>query len=169
MNDTFFEESARYLRDVYLPRLAAALETLPAEDVWWRPHPETVSFGTILSHLEGNVRQWVLSGLGGQPDQRDRASEFSAEVGPDGLTLLARLEATVEQACGVLAGLREQDLERSFTIQGFETTGRSAVYHVVEHFSWHTGQATWIAKARAGAGHGLAFYDEARINAARNE
>jgi hypothetical protein len=29
-------------------------------------------------------------------------------------------------------------------------------------------QAVWIAKARAGAGHGVAFYDEARVNAAKN-
>ena len=43
-----------------------------------------------------------------------------------------------------------------------------AVLHVVEHFSWHTGQVVWIAKARAGAAHGLAFYDDAAVNAARN-
>ena len=59
-------------------------------------------------------------------------------------------------------------LARTHGIQGFEVTGLAAVLHVVEHFSWHTGQAVWIAKARAGAEHGLAFYDDARVNKARN-
>ena len=54
-------------------------------------------------------------------------------------------------------------------IQGFETTPFRAVYHVVEHFGWHTGQAVWIAKARGGPGHGIAFYDDAKINQLRND
>lgn len=165
----FAAESARYLAETYLPRLAEALAALPAGDLFWRPHPGALSVGTVLLHLEGNVRQWILSGLGGRPDGRDRAAEFAATSGPEGAELLARLEATVREAARVVEGLDAPALARRVRIQGFEMTALAAVYHVVEHFSWHTGQAVWIAKARAGADHGVAFYDEAAVNAARNE
>lgn len=162
-------ESIGYLRDTYVPRLASALEALPDGDLWWRPHPDVMAFGTILLHLEGNVRQWICSGLGDLPDHRDRASEFAAEDGPAGVELLARLSATVDEACGVIGSMSAERLLTEFTIQDFQTSGLNAIYHVVEHFSWHTGQAVWIAKARAGAGHDVAFYDDDAINAARND
>lgn len=164
--------SADYLRDSFLPRLERALEVLPEGDLWWRPHEEALAVGNILLHLEGNVRQWVCSGLGGSPDRRERAAEFAAPQGrveaEDGAGLLERLRATVEQAAAVMASMDAADLERTYSIQGDEVTGVRAITHVVEHFSWHTGQAVWIAKARAGRGHGLAFHDEQRANAARN-
>ena len=59
-------------------------------------------------------------------------------------------------------------MQADFVIQGFEVTGLEATYHVVEHFSWHVGQAVWIAKARAGIDHGIAFYDEVQVNRDRN-
>ena len=161
-------EQARCLRDVYVPRLEQALLALPPGDLWWRPHPGVISFGTVLLHLAGNVRQWITSGIGGAPDGRDRAAEFAATDGPEGGVLLARLTATVEEAAAVIEGLDGAALERTYRIQGSPVTGLYAVSHVVEHFAWHTGQAVWIAKARAGAGHGVAFYDEARVNAAKN-
>ena len=164
----FLIESARYLRDVYLPRIARALETLPPDDLWWRPNEETPSFGNLLLHLEGNVRQWILSGLGGQADRRERAGEFAAREGASGADLLAALERTLTEAAEIVADLPAESLFAAHRIQGMATTGMGAIYHVVEHFSWHTGQMVWIAKARAGAEHGLRFYDEAAINRARN-
>jgi uncharacterized damage-inducible protein DinB len=165
----FVHESTRYLRDVYVPRLRRALATLPAEDLWWRPHEDAISFGTILLHLEGNVRQWIVAGLGDSTDARNRASEFAARGGPAGAELMERLAQTVAAACGVIEKLDEPGLAATHVIQGDEIDAQSAIYHVVEHFSWHCGQATWIAKARGGANHGLAFFDDALVNAAKNE
>ena len=165
----FVRESAELLRATYVPRLSEALAVLPEQDLWWRPHAGVVAFGTILLHLEGNVRQWLVSGLGGAPDQRDRATEFATTDGPGVDALLARLRSTIDAAVAVLETLDDEALARSYCIQGFDTSGSHAVYHVVEHFSWHTGQAVWIAKARGGPDHGLAFYDDAKINARRND
>ena len=164
----FAEESASYLRDTYLPRLRAALDELPEGDLDYRPHDKALSFETILRHLEGNVRQWILSGLDGRPDHRDRASEFTISGGSSGNALFTALSETVTAAATVIQGFDETRLLADYRIQGFETTGMKAIYHVVEHFSWHTGQAVWIAKARAGAAHGIRFYDEDAINQARN-
>lgn len=163
----FATEAARTLRDVHLPRLERAVATLPPADLWWSPHRECLSVGTILRHLEGNVRQWILAGLAGEPDERDRASEFASPAQPDADALLLRLRTTVLAAAAHVERMDAEALATPRSIQGFATTGLAAVLHVVEHFSWHTGQAVWIAKARAGAGHGLAFYDDAAL--ARSE
>lgn len=164
----FTETSAAYLRDTYVPRLETALRQLPPADLSYRPHDRSLSFETILRHLEGNVRQWILSGLDGRSDSRTRATEFTSFGSVDGDVLLDALRATVHDACAVIEGLDEASLLRSCCIQGFDTTGLEAVYHVVEHFSWHTGQAVWIAKARAGHAHGIRFYDDDAINQATN-
>ena len=167
-HDPLLTESVRYLRDVYLPRLRRALEALPADDLWWRPHAGVPSVGIILRHLEGNVRQWIVSGVGGAEDRRDRAGEFGAAGTAEATELLVRLEATVGEACRVIEGIPDEDRRGPRCIQGMDTTVQDAVYHVVEHFSWHVGQVVWIAKARGGATHGLAFYDDDAINRARN-
>ena len=152
----------------FLTRMRTAVEALPERDLWWRPHEASTSVGNLLLHLSGNVRQWISGGLGGAADARDRASEFAARDGATRAGLLARLEGVVEEACRVIDGLDDAALQRPVTIQGFATTGLRAVYHVVEHFAWHTGQVVWIAKARAGADHGIAFYDDDALNRARN-
>lgn len=166
---TFLAESADYLETIHLERLRRAVATLPESDLWWRPHDDCISVGVILRHLEGNVRQWLLSGLGGRADRRERAQEFAGEAEGEGEQLLAALSETVAEAAGLVRGWDVAELGREYRIQGFPVTAMAAILHVVEHFSWHTGQATWIAKARGGAGHGLAFYDEDAINTARNE
>ncbi|MHC4548352.1 MAG: DUF1572 family protein [Planctomycetota bacterium] len=159
---TFVEESVRYLRDQYLPRLRQAVGRLSETDLWWRPHAGTTSAGNLLLHVAGNVRQWILTGLGGEPDRRDRAAEFAADDGASGSELIQAVERTVLEACLVIE--KQTDLDRPCTIQGFETTVRGAIYHVVEHLSWHAGQVVWIAKMRGGERHGIAFYDETKLN-----
>ena len=164
----FCRESATYLREVYLPRLERAVAALSPDDLWWRPNDGTTSAGNLLLHLQGNVRQWILSGLGGQVDQRERSSEFSAREGAGARQLLDALGTTVAAAAMVIENLDCSRLLSPITIQGEDTTPLAAVYHVVEHFSWHTGQITWIAKQRAGSRHGIAFYDNASLDDARN-
>ena len=163
------EEMAKFLEQTHLPRIERALGVLPEGDLWFRPHAGVISFGNILLHLEGNVRQWICSGIGGLDDDRDRASEFAAEEGAgSGAELFERLAVTVRRAAAIVRAMDEAALERRYPIQGDEVSGVYAVSHVVEHFAWHTGQAVWIAKARAGKSHGLAFFDDDRVNAARN-
>ena len=168
LGPSFRTASVTYLRDTYLPRIEKALETLPADDLWWRPHEDCTSVGNLLAHLAGNVRQWIVSGLGGAADHRARLREFEADREDSVSGLVTALRAAVGEACEVISGLSDDDLMAPRTIQGMETTGFDAIYHVVEHFSWHTGQITWMAKLRAGAGHGMFFYDEDQLNSARN-
>ena len=47
-----------------------------------------------------------------------------------------------------LAETDEHDEVRQ--VHGSDTTVMEAIYHVVEHFSMHTGQIQWIAKSQLG-------------------
>lgn len=152
----FLDRSRRYLQDDYLPRLRVCLRTLSPEDLWWRPHEGANSAGNLVLHLAGNVRQWIVSGLGGAPDVRQRPVEFAARTGPAGAEALARLEATVAEAAAVLRDFPPGRLGERRMIQGHDVTALDVVYHVVEHFGMHTGQVVYLTKLRTG--RDLGFY-----------
>ena len=61
----------------------------------------------------------------------------------------------------VLAQVRPESLLDERDIQGRRTTLLTAIYHVVEHFSTHTGQIVLLAKMFAGEG-AIRFYDDAK-------
>jgi uncharacterized damage-inducible protein DinB len=146
----FLAQARRLLLQVHLPRIEACVRGLSAEQVWWRANPASNSVGNLALHLEGNVRQWIVSGLGGAQDRRERDKEFS-ERGPiSRRKLLARLRKTVAEACLVMRKLDGEALARTYSIQGFRVTGVHAVFHVAEHFSHHTGQVILLAKLLGG-------------------
>jgi len=153
-------EFRRRLAEEYVPRIRRCAEIVTPARCWLRPGPTGNSIGNLLLHLEGNVRQWILVGLGGREDRRDRAAEFSANGAgaPPIPDLLDRLEATVREACEVVDRLGPDDLLAERTIQKtFRETGLSAALHVLEHFSGHAGQIyAWTKQL---SGKDLKFYD----------
>jgi len=56
----------------------------------------------------------------------------------------------VAQADDVLKEVDATELLSRRHIQGYDVTVLEAVYHVVEHFSMHTGQIILISKTRVG-------------------
>ena len=113
---SFTATSARYLRDTYMQRIAAAIELMTPQDLWRRTHDGTNSVANLLLHLEGNVRQWILAGLGGAEDHRDRGAEFAARGGLDAPGLLAPLRETVAAAAALIEDLDSKALARRFTV-----------------------------------------------------
>src|SRR3954470_9479997 len=142
----FITQSRRYLASEYPTKIQHCLDVLPAEAIWRRDDESSNSIGNLLLHLSGNIRQWIVSGVGGAPDARRRSAEFDAREGEDGAALMARLLATVREADAVLASLDATRLAELRTIQGRNVSVLDAVYHVVEHFSMHTGQIILLAK-----------------------
>ncbi len=155
---SFIERSRYYLAREYPAKIRIAVESLPDEIVWRRPGEESNSIGNLLLHLSGNISQWIVGGVGGAQTDRDRASEFAARRGPTGIELLELLDSTVADADRVLAGLSDAQLSEPRMIQGRETTVIGAVYHVVEHFSTHTGQILMLAKMFAPGS--VKFYED---------
>jgi uncharacterized damage-inducible protein DinB len=162
MNDLasiFLERSRHYLAYEYRIKIRAAVESLPPGALWSRPNAESNSVGNLLLHLAGNVRQWIVSGVGGAPDTRHRSAEFEAKDGGTAAELLEKLDRVLDEADAVIAKLSPSDLLAVRTIQGRETTIVDAVYHVVEHFSGHVGQIILMAKSHSPGK--VKFYEDA--------
>jgi uncharacterized damage-inducible protein DinB len=159
IGQTFLARARYFLGTEYRTQLRLAVEALPEDALWWRANDHSNSVGNLLLHLNGNVSQWLLGGVGGQPNARQRASEFAARSGPARAVLLADLEGTLDEADRLLAQLTDANLLESRTIQGREISVLGAIFHVVEHFSQHLGQIILIAKMRAPGA--INFYDDA--------
>ena len=156
ISGAFIDQSRTLLTDSYLPRIERAIEGLSVENLWWRANPGSNSIGNLILHLNGNVRQWIVSGLGGEEDVRERQEEFDARSGGDGAELLQHLRATVNAADRVLASIDASSLLERRRIQSYDVTVMQAMYAVVEHFSMHTGQIILLAKMCKGD---LRLYD----------
>ncbi len=143
-------QAGHVLRQVYLPRIIACLDQLSNEQIWWRPNEASNSAGNLVLHLTGNVRQWIICGLGGAPDDRQRDLEFSERGPVPRRVLVSRLRKTVGEAYGVLNKLAPEDLARVYTIQKYQVTGMEAAFHVAEHFSHHAGQIILLTKMVTG-------------------
>ena len=115
--------------------------------------------GNLLLHLNGNVRQWIVRGVGRSDGSRDRAGEFGARSGRAASVLMAELERTLGEVDRILASLTPENLLEPRSIQGRELTVLEAIYHVVEHFSLHLGQIILLAKLHAPGA--IAFYADA--------
>ena len=155
----FIERCRYYLVTEYWAKLRCSIEVLPEGALWSRVNEKSNSIGNLILHLEGNIRHWILSGVGGAPSSRDRASEFIARNGPRAIELLASLERALAEVDQFLAGLTAADLAEPRTIQGREVTILEAVLHVVEHFSLHLGQIIMMAKIHAPGA--IRFYEDA--------
>lgn len=150
----FIAEARQYLRD-FLFKIEGCLASLSDEQIWWRPNEESNSIGNLLLHLSGNVRQWIVSGVGGAPDTRARQEEFDQRALIARAELLARLRQTLTEADEVLARLDETTLLENRMIQGHERRVLHAVFHVTEHFAMHAGQIIWITKMLTAKDAGL--------------
>ena len=143
----FAAEIQRRLIDESLPRIKKCLDKLSNEEVWRRPNSNTVSIGNLILHLNGNVRQWVLSTLGGKEDDRVRQSEFDEEGPVDRVIMIQNLEETLAAVQTILDNLTSEQLTATYLVQGFEENGISILVHVTEHFSYHVGQITYSTKS----------------------
>jgi uncharacterized damage-inducible protein DinB len=151
----FLDFSARKL-ELLTGRIESCLDRLSAEQIWARGGDNENAVGNLALHLAGNVRQWIVSGVGGKPDVRERDAEFAARGGASAAELKKRLRGTVEEAAAVIEGLSAERLTERVTIQKYEGSVLEAIYHVVEHFSMHTGQIQFATKMLTGAD--LGFY-----------
>jgi len=147
----FIEASRVFLREDYLPKLLHCMEGLSEEDLWWRPNEVSNSIGNLVLHLCGNIRQWIVSSIGGVEFKRDRDGEFAARGPIPRAELIEALKQAVAEVDAVLARLDSRRLLDRLMIQKYDVSTMQAVYHVVEHFGYHLGQILYIYKMRTGA------------------
>jgi uncharacterized damage-inducible protein DinB len=155
--NAFVAQARALLSTDYLPKIERCLEKLTDEEVWWRANQESNSIGNLLLHLSGNARQWIVCGLGGAPDQRERQKEFDERALIPRSELLAKLKQTIAEVDDVLARFDHAQMLSPRQIQATEVTALEAIFHVVEHFSMHTGQIILLTKMLTKGD--LRFYD----------
>ena len=152
----FLDYSLAKLIDESWARMRSTVESLTDEQIWWRPNEASNSIGNLLLHLNGNVRQWLVTSFNRHADARQRPAEFAERDHLPARALLERLGVTLDEAAATLARLTADDLAATLNVQGNSVSGLEAIYHVVEHFSLHYGQIVYIAKQLRG--EDLGFY-----------
>ena len=156
LESEFLRFSAAKLDELY-GRIETCLAKLTPEQIWNRGGENQNAIGNLLLHLTGNVRQWILSGVGGAKDIRDRDAEFAAREGSPAAALAARLKEMVREANEVMRGLTADQLLDKIVVQGYPVTKMEAIFHVVEHFAGHTFQIIFATKLMTD--QDLGFYD----------
>lgn len=145
LTSEFIDQSLHYLH-LNTPRIEKCLGELSEEEVWQRPNGASNSVGNLILHLCGNIRQYIISGLGQQPDTRTRSVEFTVTEGFAKGELLQKLNETLLVADTVIRAMKEESLLQVQNVQGYTLTGLAIVLHVVEHYSYHTGQIAFWTK-----------------------
>lgn len=153
--EEFIESSRVFLKQDFLPKLLHCLEDMTEADIWWRPNEQSNSAGNLILHLCGNLRQWILSSLGGAHFERNRDAEFDERRPCPKQELIAAISETIDAVDRVLGSLPQETLRERFSVQSYESSRLQAIYHVVEHFSYHLGQILYIYKMRTGRDPGF--------------
>ena len=162
----FLDCSVRRL-ELCLSRIEACLDKLNEEQVWARGSENENAIGNLVLHLSGNVRQWIVAGVGGAPDTRERDGEFSARGGNSIPELKERLRGIVTEAAAAIGAVTPERLAERVVIQKYEVSVLEAIYHVVEHFSLHMGQIVFATKLLTASDMG--FYPHLRSGATHGE
>jgi len=157
VTSAFIRCAGDFLLDDYLPKIERCLDKLTDEQIWWRPNEESNSIGNLILHLCGNARQWILSGIGSEPDHRIRDAEFAQREVITRDELRNLLRSTLTEVGTVLRTLDPAVILERRKIQGNDVEILEAIFHVTEHFSMHTGQIIMLTKMFTASD--LRFYD----------
>ena len=141
-----------------LPRIEKCLNILTEKQIWQRPNRTSNSIGNLILHLCGNIRQWVISSIGGEQDIRQRDEEFSTTDGLSKTELYSLIKNTIQEAIKTIKNLSEQELLEQKSVQGYNYSALGNIFHVVEHLSYHVGQIAFWTKAVKDKD--LGFYDD---------
>lgn len=138
-------------------RLRLCVNELSLHSINHQWNNKTLSVAQSIVHLNGNVRQWLFEHLLGKENTRQRALEFKHQAASKEYLceLLSALEQDLKAA---LPLLKEIDPNEGWVIQGISNTTVSVLVHVIEHFSYHTGQVALLTKLQTNSD--LGFYKD---------
>lgn len=154
---TLFIQQQRAKLRYDLAKIEHCFSQLSDEDIWWRPYESHNALGNIVIHLCGNMRQWLINGVQGTPDVRNRPAEFASREAIPATELIANLRQTINEADAVLESLLEggaemtsQRLMQVRRVQGFDVHVQAAIEDSVSHLAGHTQEIIWITRFRVG-------------------
>lgn len=131
------------------------LEKLSDEQICHRGGDHENSIANLLLHLEGNLRQWFLHGIDGQPDVRQRDQEFTLSLSQRCEDIRSRFAATLDESRKVIGSLPSARLLETINPQPMGGWGPmtilEAIYRIVGHLQLHQGQIILLTKQLKGA------------------
>jgi hypothetical protein len=145
----FLDYSCRKLENM-TETLRVCLGKLSDAQIWERHGAHENSVGNLVLHLCGNMRQWLIGGVGGAPDVRRRDEEFSTEGGLDCEELMGRFSVTMDEALKIIAAAPASRLVEIVHPQGHTVSVLDAIYQVVGHVQQHVGQIILLTKQMRG-------------------
>ncbi len=124
--------------------IATTFAGLDADGLNWRPIDTDIddhvtnSLAVMAVHVAGAERHWVSEMVGGQPRERQRASEF-ATVTDQADDLLVALDRTGALTRETLSSLSPAGLDGNREIHDRTFTVRWCIHHAIEHSALHLG------------------------------
>jgi Protein of unknown function (DUF1572) len=123
---------------------------LDDSQIWWRPRPKMNSVGNLALHLAGNMRQRILSDIGGEPSARDRFAEFTERrliPRQELLRLLGDTLGRVDAALQVLPAERlPERLKYDVAAGTLEGTVQGLIVRALTHFAGHTQEILFMTR-----------------------
>ena len=156
------QDVKRRIANESIPRIQKCITLLTDDQIWRKPNKHSNSIGNLILHLEGNVRQWLLSSIFKTNDDRDRDLEFNFSGPTPKKYLSDKLEQLATDTTDALEEITVDMLVESRMVQGFNETVTSILIHVTEHFSYHTGQIAFYTKLLNN--EDLGFYADFDLN-----
>ena len=149
INDCFVAEARKTLLRMH-GKIEHCVGQLSDADLNWRAFAGANSIGNIVTHLCGNVTQWIVDGVTQNPSKRNRPGEFAQDLVVTREKLLSDLAAVIEAADETIAGVTAETALLPLRVQGWDETPMSAIFHAVTHFEGHTHQIIYITRLRLG-------------------
>lgn len=129
------------------------LDKLSEEQMLHRGADYENSIVNLLLHLEGNLRQWFLHGIDGQPDVRTRDAEFTLSPSQQCAEVRSCFAATLAECRSVIGSVSPERLLETINPQPAGNWGPmtilEAIYRIVGHLQLHQGQIILLTKQLA--------------------
>lgn len=162
-----FISNACFRMEESLRMIGIALGKITEDQLWQKPNSSLNSIGNLILHLCGNMTQYGITSLKDTKDYRNRDAEFETDGGFNKQEIFALLKQTVDEVKVTLTNVSTDRLLSYRNVQGFDFSGIGNSMHVVEHFSYHTGQiAFWVKQL---LDRPLGFYDGHDLNQLNEE
>ena len=146
MNALLIRELEFRLIESGIYRIIMCLEKLNENQIQYRPNSNSNSINNQILHLDGNVRQWLIATFTNKKDTRERDTEFDSNNQKSRIELIEIMRRLEEDIRSVFPMITEADLSEKKEVQCYVETQFSIIVHVIEHFSYHLGQITYITK-----------------------
>jgi hypothetical protein len=134
--------------------IAHCVSQLDDGQIWAREHDDLNSIGNLLLHLAGNLTQRFASGIGGEPDRRDRPREFNERSAIPRDELMAGFESAVKVADAILGRLTAAQLNESrlyATLAGNdEISVMAVIFRTLVHLNGHAQEIVFMTRRLLG-------------------